>query len=185
MGDHKAQGKLVQEWYKRIYNFGYKFLLDHDLTMEVVQKTFIAMHKNISFLENTGKFKSWIYSIATNYCREEWRKRKTSLKVSISELNGTSSLQGWEATTKTNENPASKFNQKELVEILQSCLAELSIEQREVIIMKEYEGLKFREIAEALQIPESTAKTRMYYGLEALKLILAKRNINTETINYE
>ena len=51
--------------------------------------------------------------------------------------------------------------------------------------MKEYEGLKFREIAEVLNISENTVKSRMYYGLDALKKILEKRNINKNTIGYE
>ncbi len=58
-------------------------------------------------------------------------------------------------------------------------------DQRAVVIMKEYEGLKFREIAEALNISENTVKSKMYYGLESLKRILEKRNINKDTINYE
>ena len=51
--------------------------------------------------------------------------------------------------------------------------------------MKEYEGLKFREIAEVLNISENTVKSRMYYGLEALKGILEKMNITKESIGYE
>ena len=62
---------------------------------------------------------------------------------------------------------------------------ELSVEQREVVIMKEYEGLKFREIAEVLNISENTVKSRMYYGLDGLRKILEKKNINKETISYE
>ena len=46
-GDQNAQGKLVQLWYKRIYNFGYKFFMDHDMAMEISQKTFISMCKNL------------------------------------------------------------------------------------------------------------------------------------------
>ncbi|MGC4022107.1 MAG: sigma factor-like helix-turn-helix DNA-binding protein [Cyclobacteriaceae bacterium] len=51
--------------------------------------------------------------------------------------------------------------------------------------MKEYEGLKFREIAEALNISENTVKSRMYYGLDALKKIFEQRNITKESIGYE
>jgi RNA polymerase sigma factor (sigma-70 family) len=69
--------------------------------------------------------------------------------------------------------------------LLQNCLMELSVEQREVVIMKEYEGLKFREIAETLNISENTVKSRMYYGLEGLKKILENRKITKETIGYE
>jgi RNA polymerase sigma-70 factor (ECF subfamily) len=64
-------------------------------------------------------------------------------------------------------------------------LKELSEEQREVVIMKEYEGLKFREIAEVLNISENTVKSRMYYALDGLKKILDKNNITKETIGYE
>jgi len=68
---------------------------------------------------------------------------------------------------------------------LQSCLMQLSQEQREVVIMKEYEGLKFREIAEALNISENTVKSRMYYGLDGLKKILEQKKITKENIGYE
>jgi RNA polymerase sigma-70 factor (ECF subfamily) len=78
-GDQQAQGKLVQLWYKRIYNFSYKFFLDHDLAMEVTQRTFISMCKNVKGLQETARFKSWLYKIAVNYCREEIRKKKSRL----------------------------------------------------------------------------------------------------------
>jgi RNA polymerase sigma-70 factor (ECF subfamily) len=68
---------------------------------------------------------------------------------------------------------------------LQQALGELNVEQREVVIMKEYEGLKFREIAEVLNISENTVKSRMYYGLDGLRKILDRKNINKDTIGYE
>src|SRR5215204_1835394 len=74
-GDQNAQGKLVQLWYKRIYNFSYKFFIDHDLAMEVAQKTFISMHRNLVNLQDMSRFRSWLYTIAVNYCREELRKK--------------------------------------------------------------------------------------------------------------
>jgi RNA polymerase sigma-70 factor (ECF subfamily) len=77
-GDQNAQGKLVQLWYKRIYNFSYKFFMDHDLAMEVSQKTFISMCRNLAGLQDIARFKSWLYKIAVNYCREEARKKKGS-----------------------------------------------------------------------------------------------------------
>ncbi|HEX5167896.1 MAG TPA: sigma factor, partial [Cyclobacteriaceae bacterium] len=76
-GDQNAQGRLVQLWYKRIYNFSYKFFLDHDLAMEVSQKTFISMCRNLAGLQEISRFKSWLYKIAVNYCREELRRKKT------------------------------------------------------------------------------------------------------------
>jgi RNA polymerase sigma factor (sigma-70 family) len=186
-GDRSAQGKLVQLWYKRIYNFGYKFFFDHDMAMEVSQKTFISMHRNIGNLQDLARFRSWLYTIAVNYCREELRKKKTARAVSIDALapgEGEISYQ-WEKSASRHENPERQLRHTELSDLLQGCLLELSEEQREVVIMKEYEGLKFREIAEALNISENTVKSRMYYGLDGLRKILEKKNITKETIGYE
>ncbi|MBX2915951.1 MAG: RNA polymerase sigma factor [Cyclobacteriaceae bacterium] len=186
-GDKNAQGKLVQLWYKRIYNFAYKFFFDHDLAMEVSQKTFISMHRNLVNLQDAARFKSWLYTIAVNYCREELRKRKASRSVSLNEFptaDGEVSFK-WEASYGRSDNPERQLRQTELSDLLQQCLMELSAEQREVVIMKEYEGLKFREIADALQISENTVKSRMYYGLDGLKKILKKKNITKEALGYE
>jgi RNA polymerase sigma-70 factor (ECF subfamily) len=186
-GDRHAHGKLVQQWYKRIYNFGYKFFYDHDMAMEVTQKTFISMHRNIAFLQDASRFRSWLYTIAMNFCREELRKKKNDRSVSLQDLrpgDGEESYR-WEASGARGENPERALRQSELSDLLQGCLMLLSEEQREVVIMKEYEGLKFREIAETLNISENTVKSRMYYGLEALKRILERKNITKETIGYE
>jgi RNA polymerase sigma factor (sigma-70 family) len=185
-GDKNAQGRLVQLWYKRIYNFCYKFFFDHDLAMEASQKAFISMHKHIGSLQDVGRFKSWLYTIAVNCCREEVRKNKTYRSVSLSDLEpGQSRHFAWEQSHHRQDNPERQLRQHELSELLHQCLQELSVEQKEVVIMKEYEGLKFREIAEVLNISENTVKSRMYYGLEALKGILEKMNITKESIGYE
>lgn len=186
-GDKNAQGKVVQLWYKRIYNFGYKFFFDHDLAMEVAQKTFISMHRNLENLQDLARFKSWLYTIAVNNCREELRKRKSKRSVSIHDLQpgeGEESYR-WEASGARHENPERQMRQNELSDLLSKCLMELSEEQREVVIMKEYEGLKFREIADVLNVSENTVKSRMYYALDGLKKILERNKITKETIGYE
>ncbi len=186
-GDAVAQGKLMQAWYKRIYNFGYKFFFDHDLAMEVAQKTFIAMHRNIVNLQDEARFRPWLYTIAVNCCREELRKRKSARSVSLHDLRPgeEEESQAWEIAGSRTDNPERSLRQTELADLLHQCLLQLSEEQREVVIMKEYEGLKFREIADTLNISENTVKSRMYYGLEAMKRMLERLKITRETIGYE
>jgi RNA polymerase sigma factor (sigma-70 family) len=186
-GDQAAQGKLVQLWYKRIYNYGFKFFLDHDLAMEISQKTFISMCKNLQALQDTARFKAWLYKIAVNYCREEARKKKVKRSISFDEVWSSEAEDSplWESSGQRHDNPDRQLQHLELSGILQQALLELNEEQREIVIMKEYEGLKFREIAEVLNISENTVKSRMYYGLDGLKKILEKKNINKNTIGYE
>lgn len=186
-GDNNALSRLVQLWYKRIYNFCFKYFFDHDLAMEVTQKTFISMHKNITSLQDVTRFKPWLYTIAINFCREELRRRQSNKALSLHDLRpGESETSySWETAGSRNENPERQLRQSELSDLLQNCLMELSEEQRVVVIMKEYEGLKFREIAETLNVSENTVKSRMYYGLDGLRKILERKRITKETIGYE
>lgn len=188
MGDEVAFNQLVNLWYKRIYNYVLKYSSNEELTADITQKTFIAVFKNLKKLKDSGSFKPWIYRIATNFCHEEARKEARNKLVSMtsgaSEEDEDSSLIEGEAKERMFD-PERSFQQLELEKILFSCLQELPEDQRSVILMKEYEGFKFNEIADALDTSESTVKTRLYRGLKVLKQRLAERNINKETIHYE
>lgn len=145
------------------------------------------MCRNIEGLQDIARFKSWIYKIAVNYCREEARKTKNSKSISMDKIYNVEAEESpqWENSSARSDNPEKHYQHTELSDILQKSLMELSAEQREVVIMKEFEGLKFREIAEVLNISENTVKSRMYYGLDGLKKILERKNITKETIHYE
>ena len=186
-GDERALNKLVSLWYKRIYNYVHKYVADHDLASDVAQKTFITMFRKISTLQEVDSFKPWLYRIATNLCHEEDRKQKRSRTMSISaskfeDDNDQAAL----GVSKGNfYNPERGFQQKELEVALLDALGKIGEDQRAVVIMKEYEGFKFREIADVLKVSENTVKTRLYAGLTQLKSVLKKNNITKETIYYE
>ena len=117
-------------------------------------------------LKDVDSFKYWLYKIALNYCREEDRRRKRKKWYSIflsEEARSVASSFGL---------PEQEYQKKEKEELVAEMLKRLPEEQKTVIIMKEFEGLKFREISETLNISENTAKSRLYYGLKALKKIL-------------
>ena len=82
-------------------------------------------------------------------------------------------------TTNFERSPEEGYQQREQSRQVLQALQKLPVEQRTVIIMKEYEGLKFREIAEILNISENTAKSRLYYGLKGLKKIFGTRKDNS------
>lgn len=187
-GDDAALNKLVGLWYKRIYNYAYKYFNDHDLATEVSQRTFIAMYKNIGQLEDSDKFKPWLYKIVTNFCHQEERKEKRSRVVSFTVSSKNDKEVKMVASTQAADhefNPEHSFQQKELSELIRQALGKLINEQRTIVIMKEYEGLKFWEIAEILNLSENTVKTRLYAGLNQLRVIFTEKNITKETVYYE
>lgn len=175
-GDHSAFNVLVERWQSRIHRFAFRFFADVDDAGEITQKTFIKVYQKVDTLDEPGKFSSWIYRVANNLCLDELkragRRRKTP-------------LENWAELVEEGQTPAKNLETKELGQILQKALLTLPDEQRAVIILKEYEGLKFREIAEILEEPENTIKSRMYYGLKSMKRALKKWNIQNEYLNYD
>jgi RNA polymerase sigma-70 factor (ECF subfamily) len=179
-GSQTAFGRLVKYWYPRIYNFTYKYFAEHDAAMEATQQTFITVHDNLKKLQSVEHFRSWLYRIATNCCHQESRrqKRKKLFPFSFwqSEEENPDRRLDWV------EEPDTEAEKTEMTEYLLKALHQLPAEQRVVVIMKEYEGLKFREIAAALDVSENTVKSRMYYGLENMRKQLEKWNITKDMI---
>lgn len=179
-GDRTAIGLLVKQWYKRIYNFCYRYFYDHTLATEATQQTFIIMYQKVHTLRDPNLFKNWLYRIAGNQCHEESRRKKRD--PSISFLHIPEEQRDWPETGASMLNPDRSYQNRELGELLFEMIAELPVEQRIIVIMKEYEGFRFREIAETLDIPENTAKSRLYYGLKSLKKGLEQRNLDLKTL---
>lgn len=180
LGDKSAFNKLVSLWYKRIYNFSLKYFNDHDAAAEATQKTFIKVFDHLPQLKDTVKFKSWIYVIALNQCREEDRKfgRLSKMFVNTDDYK----MEG--NSDQKSASPEAIFVENELTDIVLQAINELGEEQKTVLIMKEYEGLKFREIAEILSISENTVKSRLYYGLSNLKKNLEKNQKFKESYSH-
>ncbi|MEM6522849.1 MAG: RNA polymerase sigma factor [Bacteroidota bacterium] len=178
-GDSRAQGKLVNLWYKRIYNYALRYFSDHDEAMDVAQRTFITFHEKIWQLKDSEGFKAWLYRIASNHCHEAVRKMNSaSQHFSVDQKASDVKAEA----TAVFFNPDKQFQRSELNDILQLALKTLNEEQREVVIMKEYEGLKFKEIADVLSVSENTVKSRLYYGLSHLRKVLVAKNITTEIL---
>lgn len=180
-GDISAFNTLVWRWEKPIYNFAYRFLGDAETSKDVTQKVFIRLYKNLSKLKDRSKFSSWIYQIAANLCRDELKSLKRKRTLSIETISDTHN----NLPEDVNYQPDEEVNQLQLRALIKEALQSIPEEQRIVIIMKEYQGLKFIEIAEALGEPLNTVKSRMYYGLNALRKVFKSWNINQEALQYE
>ena len=186
-GDHVAMNQLIKLWQTRIFNFALKYFGDYDTASEVTQKTFISMSKNLKGLKDVAVFKSWLYRIAANYCHEEVRKSQKRwvfpfMKVLTKE--DQNYIENTRAISKEAD-PEKVIGHVELKDLLQKALKQLPQEQRLVVIMKEYEGLKLREIAAVMDISENTVKSRLYYALGSLRKLLEEWNVNKETVHYE
>lgn len=163
-GHRQALNQLFGQWYPRVYNLAYKYFNDEDLAADVSQQTFVAIQKSLAQLRDPQAFKAWIYRTAINCCHSIARRRhRRQASMEVFRL---------EPQQEGPATPYQELNRKERSRIVLAALQDIPAEQREVIVMKEYEGLKFREIAEVLALSENTVKSRLYYGLKAMRKIL-------------
>lgn len=187
-GQVNAFNTLVWRWQKPIYNFVLRYLGDPEDAREITQQTFIKALRNLPHLKDHSRFSTWLYQIAVNLCRDEIKKRRRRKTYSLESMQENSDQQNARALLPVADESASPDNivsRKELRDILARALQQIPEEQREVVIMKEYQELKFTEIAETLGIPLNTAKSRMYYGLTALRKILTQWQFDQESFQYE
>jgi RNA polymerase sigma-70 factor, ECF subfamily len=163
-GDADAFNMLVRRWERQIYSLAFRMLGRDEEARDICQETFLSAYRNLSKFRGDAKFSSWLYRIAINCCHTRIRTRggnDLSLEQQYQDL-------GFEPAT--NSDQADEDLQREQIgEVVRRALAGLPPEMRQVIIMKEYQDLKFHEIAEILNIPVSTVKTRVYTGLNQLK----------------
>lgn len=172
-GDQIALDKLSKIWYPYVYRYALRFTGKVDMAKEVAQLTFISITKNIKGLREPSSFTPWVFRIAANQCRTLLRKQKFHEPLEVVYSNKAS-----------DRNPLEILERSEAIERVKKALLEIPEEQREVILLKEYEGLKFREIAKILDTSENTVKSRMYYGLSALKKTLKLDRAQID-IHYE
>ena len=187
-GDVNAFNTLVWRWEKSIYNFILRYVGNRDEAKDICQMSFMRAFRNLKNLRDPEKFSSWMYQIAVNVCRDELKKKSRRKTYSLNNINdeddnATNPNLKMERTVSTD--PGLAAQKRDVHDLLNRALQSIPEEQRVVVVMKEYQGLKFTEIAETLDISVNTAKSRMYYGLSALKKVFDKWEIDKEKIIYE
>lgn len=163
-GEPRAFEALVRRWERPIFSLAYRLVGSDEDARDVCQETFLAAFRNLRSFRGEAKFSSWLYRIALNACHSRQRQQPTE-QVSLEEQAET---RGFDPPDPASAMDARLF-QAERAQLVRRALAALPADMRQVIVMKEYEGLKFHEIADALGIPVSTVKTRLYAGLNMLR----------------
>lgn len=177
-GDAQAFNSLVQRWQTPIHRFAYRYFSNSDDAKEITQRTFVKAYQKIDTLSDAQKFSSWIYRIANNLCLDELKRAGRKRSAPLEALKSAE-------TQPMAAAPDVDLTKNEATVLLNKALIQIPTEQRVVIIMKEYENLTFVEIAEILDEPVNTVKSRMYYGLKALKKIFNQWNLTKEAFDYE
>lgn len=165
-GDLDSFNQLVLRWERPIYALAYRVLGREEDARDVAQETFLRAFRALKGFKGQAKFSSWLYRIALNLCRD-WIRRERRAPVSqVPEGMDIAELAGEAVPSESIEDRVAR---QQLGRVVGQAMSALPEEQRTAIILKEYHGLTFQEIAELLDCPLSTVKTRLYQGLTVLR----------------
>jgi RNA polymerase sigma-70 factor (ECF subfamily) len=172
-GDLDSFNQLVARWERPIYALAYRTLGREEDARDVVQEAFLRAYRGPRGFKGQAKFSSWLYRITLNLCRDSMRRERRAPIVQVPE--GTDPVDLADAQASPNESVEDLVARRELSQAVARAMAELPEEQRTAILLKEYHGLTFQEIADTLGCPLSTVKTRLYQGLSVLRRRLERR----------
>jgi len=171
-GDAEAFGEIVRRWERRIFALTYGMLGREEDARDATQETFLAAFRNLRGFRGEAKVSSWLHRIAVNQCISRQRRAKVRSESALDDehdANGADSF-----TMPLSYSPARVAEGRQETAAVRRAVNSLPLELRQVVVMKEFEELTFREIADALDLPLSTVKSRLYTALKQLQMRLQK-----------
>lgn len=150
---------LVKQNMKRAYFTALGFVGSHEAALDLSQEAFIRAYKNFSKFERNKKFFTWYYKILKNLCLNYIRdnkKRKEDYFIELEDIEAQS------------EHFSEKIERKEILLEMEKAIMDLEFEDREIIILREFEGHSYKEISELLNIPPGTVMSKLFYARKKL-----------------
>ncbi len=165
-GDADSFNQLIARWERPIYALAYRVIGREEDARDVCQETFLRAFRGIAAFKGQAKFSSWLYRIALNLCRDWIRRERRTPVVQAPDGVDLTELVSERGPVESVEDLVAR---QDMSRLLAKAMRALSDEQRTAVVLKEYQGLTFQEIADLLGCPLSTVKTRLYQGLTLLR----------------
>ncbi len=169
-GDLRAFDELVLKYQKRIYDLAYSFTHHVDDALDLSQEIFLRAFKALKNFKGNSAFYTWLYRIAKNACIDYTRKRKRYKDVAWDDniLSNKQNLYGGVS----NDMPDRYAEQRELEREISKAIEQLPPRQKQVFILRHYEGLALKEIAERLKLRIGSVKAHLFNATRTLRKLL-------------
>ncbi len=166
-GDEKAFEELVVRWNPSVLGLAFRMVGDLDGARDVRQLAWIQTYRGLERFEGRARFSTWIYRIVLNLCHD--RRRNQARRGKAEEL-----FRSRRDRAVSPPTPAEENAERELARRVARAVVSLPPREREVVVLRQYHDLPFPAIAEILDAPVTTVKSRMARGLELLRTRLAQ-----------
>ncbi len=157
--EKKEFENLVKSNMKRAYFVAYGFLGSKDDAVEISQEAFLRAYTNFKKFDRSKNFFTWYYKILKNLCLNHLRDFKAKKQINFLEP---------DVLESDDYNPGENIEREEIHQAIEEAMNTLNFEDREIIILKEFQNMSYNEIAEVLEIPVGTVMSRLYYARKKL-----------------
>jgi len=180
-GDYRAFDLLVLKYQSRIVSIAFKFVKEIQLAEDISQEAFIKAYRSIDSFREESAFYTWLYRItantAKNYLVSKGRRKESSIsEMSISENEDIFELP-------TNDSPEQILMAQSLKDTIYDALSGLPEDTRTALSLREFEGFNYEEIAEIMNCPVGTVRSRIFRGREALEDLISPITDKFKVIN--
>lgn len=171
-GDSAAYRSLVERYQRRIYAMVTGMVRDKEEARDLTQDAFIKAYKNLDRFRKDSSFYTWLYRIAMNLSIDHLRKFSKRKSVEFDENIGTGDGDGGLDDRHRIGDPSKELARKQLGDKIFDALDQLSPEHRQIVVLREVDGLSYKEIAEVLDMAEGTVMSRLFYARRKLQALL-------------
>ena len=178
-GDSAAWTQLVQSQHRRIYALCYRFTGNQADAEDLAQDVFIKVHRNLaSFDADKGSFATWITTLTRNLLVDHFRRTRMERATESMDAGWEGDADAAPALSTRLEDPSASpqttVMQRQTAQIVQAALLKVSPDLREAVILRDLQDMDYKEIAQALRVPEGTVKSRISRGRAELARLLER-----------
>lgn len=168
-GDRQAYALLVKKYERPVFNIVYRLTSDFEMANDITQETFIKAYRSLRQVRAEFKFSNWLFKIATNLCRDQFKKKKPEAEISLDE-----SIALAESVIPYNDSnnsldPEEKLVLKEEQKQVLGAIESLPFLYRKIIVLRYIQDLAYKEIADILKIPMGRVKVQLHRAHKILR----------------
>ncbi len=186
-GETSAFAPLVTRYQGPLLRVANSRLGRLDWAEDAVQETFLCAFKSLHSYDSRYSFRTWLWTILLNQCHRQWQRhsRGQRFQPGTSPVSGDEQARQIASELASDASPVQQFAIKERAERIDALLNELPVDQADALRLRFFGGLKFHEIAEAMQCSLSTAKNRVRWGLTKMAQLLGPEDELTMDRSWE
>ena len=176
-GDYRAFDLLVLKYQSRVISTAFKYVKEIQLAEDIAQEAFIKSYKSINSFREESSFYTWIYRITVNTAKNYLVSRKRKGETSMTDLSEDDSVYFDKVDM---DSPQEILNANQLRDLIHDTLSSLGEETRTALSLREFDGLSYEKIAEIVDCPVGTVRSRIFRGREVLEQSIKKHMRNNQ-----